>query len=331
MPMRLTLAETQRLRSVPGASALLFLTDRCPVGCEHCSVSSRPDSPRLTDTALFDELLAGLCVREDLRAVAVSGGEPFTERRALTQAVGQLTAAGKAVIVLTSGYWAGGGSVPAWVTAILPEFATVFLSVDTYHEDKLGSARLGRAVRAVADSGTRLVLQVVDGPGRIAAAENLLAEHVGAHWPAVAEVYPTPGLAIGRGTDVFPAPEPRPGHTYGPCMPVNSPTLRYDGTVTACCNEAVIMGRGPDALRRKVTDRGMVAQVLDDFRRDPLLAVIGGPGPRALAGLPGFEALAEKSFATVCDACWAAHDVVTDHPRAGALVTGLARAVGGVR
>jgi L-lysine 2,3-aminomutase len=91
----LTLAAADELRSQPGRSVLLYLTDRCPVGCAHCSVSALPRGPRPGaggDPALLERLVDGLCGLERLRLVGISGGEPFGERRALESVTARLAA-----------------------------------------------------------------------------------------------------------------------------------------------------------------------------------------------------------------------------------------------
>ncbi|MEU8383234.1 radical SAM protein, partial [Streptosporangium sp. NPDC048865] len=115
----LRLAELDALRRQRGRSALLIVTDRCPVGCAHCSVDSRPDGPRITDHVLFEEIVEGLCADEDLRVVGVSGGEPFVERRGLTLAARRIHESGKALVPYTSGHWGAGGDPPGWVRSVL--------------------------------------------------------------------------------------------------------------------------------------------------------------------------------------------------------------------
>ncbi|MEV4612769.1 radical SAM protein [Kitasatospora sp. NPDC049258] len=307
------------LRRTPGASVLLYLTDRCPVGCAHCSVSARPDSPGPVDLALLGELLAGLVARPGLRAVAVSGGEPFAERRALTLAVDQLHAAGLTVVLFTAGHWAG-PRTPAWIAGLLRKAGTVFLGVDGYHLARLGRERLRRAVRAVAEAGGHPVLQVIDQPGRLDFARSLLAEEFGADWSVRAELYPTAPLAAGRGAGLFPPPAPRPAAGFGPCLPARAPTVRYDGTVTGCCNETVITGGGPAALRRRVTDAAGLGAALDGYARSPLLRILATTGPGPLAALPGFGALATGEHAGVCEACWSAHRAAEADPTAAAVL-----------
>ena len=334
MPDQLTLAQITSLRRTPGASVLLYLTDRCPVGCGHCSVSALAGGPTVTDLPLLASLVSGLAARPGLRVVAVSGGEPFAERRGLTLAVHGLVGAGKAVVAFTSGFWAGPGQVPAWIGRVLAEVSTVFLGVDDHHADRLGPDRLRWAVEAVADAGCRLVLQVIDRPGQQEQARRLLYDVLGAGWRERAEILPTELLPWGRAARLFAAPAGRPVTAFGPCLPACAPTVRYDGTVTGCCNEQVITGGGPAALRRSAvgatgdgsgsgSGAGLTA-VLDGSAGAPLLRVRAGTGPGALSGLPGFEKLSAGRYPGVCDGCWAAHDAVATDPRAAAVVGMLA-------
>ncbi|MEV1008813.1 hypothetical protein [Streptomyces sp. NPDC049881] len=289
---RLTHAEATRLREVPGATAVLFLTDRCPVGCAHCSVGSLPRSPTIGDWPLFGRLVAGLAALPSLRAVAVTGGEPFAERRGLRRAVGELGDAGKAVVVFTSGSWAR-RVVPAWVREVLARVGTVYLSTDTFHAERPGmdDAAFARAADSVLAAGCRLVVQVLAEPGADAGVRE--------RWPD-ADVSVVRPVRAGRGAGTFPAVRAyRPLDAYGPCGLLTAPTVRYDGVVTACCDEAVIMGAGPAPLRARVRDGAELAAALDGFRADPVLRLMGGVGPVGLAGV------VREEQRSVCGACWA--------------------------
>ncbi|HWH01734.1 MAG TPA: radical SAM protein, partial [Pilimelia sp.] len=294
------------LRRTPGATLALFLTDRCPVGCGHCSVAATATGPTVTDWATFAEVVAGVCALPALRVVAVTGGEPFAEPRALRFAVRRLHAAGKAVVLFTSGHW-GGRPVSAGTREVLACTATVVLSTDSFHAAALGSratAAATAAAEAALAAGCHVVVQVLDEPGARDAARTLCP---------TAEITVVPPLPTGRGVRAFPRSPARPVGALGRCTLLNSPTVRYDGTVTGCCNEAVITGAGPPGLRRAVRDRADVARALDELRADPVLRVMGGPGPAALA------LLAPGPFRSVCEPCWAVHERVAQDPRAAAL------------
>jgi len=304
MSARLTYADVEALRRERGRSTLLFITDRCPVGCAHCSVDSRRDSPTITDFELFEEILAWLCGRDGLDVVGISGGEPFVERRGLSLAARRLTEAGKQLVVYTSGVWATRARPPAWIADVLDRSTTVFLSTDAFHAEGIRDEHYVNAARAVAAAGAWIVVQVIDTEAMVGRARGLLHAAFGAGWEDFAELHPTAPLTAGRGGNVFTRSERVPGHAFGPCALVTSPMVRYDGVVTACCNESVIMGWGPERLRRRARTRAEVEGVVEAFAADPMLRAIGGVGPGALTAHPRFAELGGEEFTSICDLCW---------------------------
>jgi hypothetical protein len=303
MRERLRWADIEAIRHERGRSTLLFITDRCPVGCAHCSVDSRRDSPTITDFALFGEIVEWICA-QPLDVVGISGGEPFVERRGLSLAARRFSEAGKDVVIYTSGVWAKRPEPPAWIRDVLACCTTVFLSTDAFHAEGVDDAHYVHAARAIAGAGAWIVVQVIDAgdmPGRAAA---LLRSAFGEGWERYAELRLTPPLTAGRGRDVFVRTDHVPGRAYAPCTMVSSPMVRYDGVVTACCNESVIMGWGPPALRRQAHSRAQVGEAMDAFHADPLLRAIGSVGPGALTAHPRFADLADKPFTSICDLCW---------------------------
>lgn len=300
---RLGLAEVEESRWVRGDSALLFITDRCPVGCRHCSVDSRPDSPRITDFTLFEQIVAGLAA-SPVRIVGISGGEPFVERRGLPYAVRELDAAGKSVVVYTSGFWAKTPKAPAWVEAVIDQCACVFLSTDAFHQAGMGEERFGNAARAVVDRGTALVVQVLDLDAEVERAEGLLAGALGPGWANVVEVNKVPLLPYGRAGGIYQVADHRPVASFGSCRVARARVVRYDGTVSACCNEAVLMGAGPAWFRRKVASGDELLDVIHGFEEDSMLKVIGWDGVGRLAEHPLAEDLATREASGMCGACW---------------------------
>lgn len=300
----LRLAEVEAQRRAPGRAALLFLTDRCPVGCAHCSVDSRPEGPAVRDHRLLGSIVAALCARPALSLVGVSGGEPFVERRALCAAMTQLGAAGKSVALYTSGVWAA-ERAPVWIGEVLRRAACVFLSADEHHVARLGEERLLRAARAIAAQGCWLILQVVDAPGAVARAEALLAAALGPAWREHAELSLVPLLPYGRGASLAPPPGGQPAESFGACAALTAPVVRYDGVVAACCNERVLMGQGPARLRARCRDGAEVSAAIDRSAADPVLAALAGAGAGALVAHPRFAALAGRRFRGLCDLCHA--------------------------
>jgi len=314
--------EIEDIRQERGRSTLLFITDRCPVGCAHCSVDSRRDSPTITNFVLFAQIVEWLA-EHDHDVVGVSGGEPFVERRGLSLAARRVTDAGKRLVVYTSGVWATRPQPPAWIADVLDRCTTVFLSTDAFHAEGVADDHYVHAARAIQRAGAWIVVQVLEVDDMVQRAEDLLRQAFGPGWRDFAEVHPLTPLTAGRGADVFMRTKHQPGRAFAPCTMLGSPMVRYDGVVTACCNESVIMGWGPAGLRRRAGDREELATAIDSLRDDPLLRAIGGVGPGVLTLHPRFADLAAEEFSSVCDLCWKMFDRTAADPAPDALVTAM--------
>jgi len=325
-----TLADTEQMRRRRGESILLYITDQCPVGCAHCSVDARADGGRVADWDVFRDVVAGIRALPGLRSVAVSGGEPFAEQRALPYALESFAAAGLDTIVFTSGYWArADGGVPGWVRRALPLISTVFLSTDGFHQGGVSGPRFVSALRAVRAAGSHIVVQTLDEGDGTSAAEALLTEALGPDWGQWAEIKLITPLRSGRGAQVFAIRRRHEVDALPTCSLLGSPAIRYDGVLMPCCNEELITGHGPAALRTPTRGPDGVARALADFQDDPLLAVLGRLGPGGLADLPGFEALREDRFENVCGGCWKAYDIARGSDRAAHSLKALGAALSG--
>lgn len=303
----LTLADIDAIRVQRLRSALLYLTDRCPVGCAHCSVSALPRGARPADAELLESLVDGICASASITLVGISGGEPFTERRALQEVTSRLSAAGKRLVLYTSGNWGrDNGTAPPWTRAVLTRAATVVLSTDRYHADRIPSARYVAAVTAAAAAGSWIAVQTT---GAAASAEGLLTSAFGNSWRDRAEIRVTKLLSRGRATSL-PAPggattAGRPGRDYGPCRLASAPVIRHDGRLTACCDENVVTGHGPAHLHATARTAAGLARHLAAFRDDPYLAIIAAAGPGALTRLPRYREIGDSYHDDICSACWA--------------------------
>ncbi|MEV0386452.1 radical SAM protein [Nonomuraea sp. NPDC050643] len=320
---RLRLADIERLRRTRGRTVLLYLTDRCPVGCAHCSVAALPDGPRVTDHGLLAEIVAAIGAEPGIEAVAISGGEPFAERRGLVLAVDALAEAGKDVVLFSSGYWASGTRCPGWVTRVLERSSTVILSTDGFHRAAIDRRRFSRAVAHAARARCHVILQLLDEPGAPEFARGVLRDVLGDDWARRAEFTLITPLRAGRGSGVFAIGRHHDVAELGTCPLTASPTIRYDGVVTGCCNESVITGGGPRGLRRRVAGAADVRAALARFRDDPLLRAVGSVPPDSLVRLPVFAGLARSRYPDICGLCWRMHEAVEDDGDGARLLSAL--------
>ena len=187
---------------------------------------------------------------------------------------------------------------------MLGRTTTVFLSTDAFHQEAVADTTYVNAARAVARAGAWIVVQVIGVEPMVAKADTLLRAAFGDGYESFAELRETPALTAGRSASVFRRTGQTAGHAFAPCTLVASPIVRYDGLATACCNESVVMGYGPERLRRRVGSRAELASAMAGFRADPLLRAIGGAGPRVLTAHPRYADLADEEFRLICDLCW---------------------------
>jgi hypothetical protein len=180
----------------------------------------------------------------------------------------------------------------------------VVLSTDAYHAARVPEPRYLAALRATAEAGTWIAVQVIGTPAQTEAAERLLTAALGPSWRGRAEIRATELLSRGRGAGLR-RDAGQPGYTNGPCFLARTPVVRHDGRVTACCNEDVVTGAGPAALHAHADGGGELRAVLDAMADDPFLAVVAAAGPGALTRLPRYRALGEQAHPDICAACWA--------------------------
>jgi hypothetical protein len=317
---RLQHADVEAIRHTRGRSMLLFITDRCPVGCAHCSVDSRSDSPTIEDFSLFEQILEAICTDSRIDVVGISGGEPFAERRGLTLASERIAAAHKQQVIYTSGIWAKTRRLPAWIATVLQRCACVYLSTDLFHSATVSEECFIHAAQAIAAAGAPIIVQTLD----VAHAEGLLKLAFGTSFDHFAEINPIVPLSNGRGKAVFSRLKRWAGHEFGACALAIAPMVRYDGLVTACCNESVIMRQGPAHLRCTVQSADEMRTAVGNFHADPWLRTIGGVGLGALTQHPAFQDLANQRYATNCDLCWQVLDRVTSGLQPDPLLNAIA-------
>ena len=310
---RLKAIDIARLRSQAGRAAGIFVTDRCPVGCAHCSVDSRTDSPTITDFTLFKELLVGLAAQTSLEVVAITGGEPTVERRGMTLAIDILKGADKKIVLFTSGIWAS-ARVPLWIRRALRQIDTVFLSTDNYHDAAVDKHTFVTAAQTIGESNCWIVVQTLDREPDHDLAKRLLIAAFGNSYTNYAEIVVSNPLPYGRGEQLFHIRDSIQGKAFGPCGLLSSPLVRYDGRMTACCNEKVIMGHGSSRLARKCNNSADVRDAFEYFHDDALFKVVRSIGFEALTTHPTFSGLSTISYPDICHVCWAANDLVDSTP-----------------
>jgi hypothetical protein len=312
MPRRMKLAEIEATRHQPNRSALLFITDRCPVGCDHCSVDSRKDSPMIEDWELFRSVVEALATKPGLDLIGISGGEPFVERRGLTQAVDRFSEAGRDVVLYTSGVWAG-SNVPSWIPSVFSKASAAFLSTDAFHAAAVSKDQWRYAAEVILGQGCPLIIQVLDEPASIELGSRLQQQLLALDAAASVELNTVPPLPYGRGVHTLAGSlRSKTASDYGRCGALTAPVVRYDGKVIACCNEQLIMGIGPASLRKSCTTSEQVQTAMQGYTDDPALKLVRLAGVGGLLLHPRLAPLGTQKCRSLCEACWMVQDKISD-------------------
>lgn len=246
----------------------------------------------------------------DLVAVAITGGEPFFELDLLDSLAQILSSANKHVVVYSSGYWGKSETLPS-VGDALEKINGIVFGMDLYHRAYIPDEDLISALRRTAESGIWIAAQVIsdiDGDAHLKYAQEIFQDAFGADWKNQVTIIPTPPLPRGRASKLesFQNYHPAPDEF---CTSINGPTLLRDGTLAACCNEEVVLQKGPESLR--VEDEGGFDLTLGELKKRTALANIRKLPPSVLLSL-GAEYLKLDDVAQpkwMCEACWAFLDL----------------------
>jgi len=241
----------------------------------------------------------------ELKAAAITGGEPFAEFELLNSLVYLFNKADKRVVIYTSGYW-GKPKDLRKAELVLQLVDGLVLGVDLYHRAYIPDEDLINALRAARESGVWITAQVirgVDGGAHLAYAHELLEKAYGSEWENQATIEEMPPLPSGRAEQIQSFDLVR-GAFGERCFSINGPTLLRNGTLAACCNEDIVLHKGPDQLR--VQDQGGLRQSLEALERQPIVRYLQEIPPSILLSLAAqsLESDLGDQPRRMCQACW---------------------------
>jgi len=294
----------ETLRRIPQATMGIFVSSYCPVGCGHCAVSA---SSRFAETS--PEMLIGF-VEEmvqvpDLKAVAITGGEPFAEIELLKTLSTIVHSAEKWLVIHSSGYW-GKADIQNMVEPVLRLADGLVFGIDLYHRAHIPDEDLINALRSAHEYGVWITAQVIcgmDGNAHLAYAHSILKGAYGAEWESCATIVESRPLPSGRAENIRAFNQFR--NTSGAyCNSINGPTLLRDGTLAACCNEDVVLHKGPTHFR--IQYQGSLLNSLAALDRRPILEYIRKFPPVDLLSLASacLDSHEYDRSVRVCQACW---------------------------
>jgi hypothetical protein len=295
--------EFEMFRRIPYATMGIFVSSYCPVECGHCAVSASSDFE-----ARPSELLIR-CVEEmvqvsELKAVAITGGEPFAEFELLESLTNIVHSARKRLVIYTSGYW-GKYEDLSEVEPVLQLADGLVLGIDLYHRAHIPDDVLIKALRRACECGIWIAAQVIsdNDDTHLTYARRILENAYGEAWDTYATIVENSPLPSGRAENIrsFNQSE-SPFGEY--CYSINGPTLLRDGTLAACCNEHVVLNKGPEQFRVSFGDS--IQQSLEELEHQPLLGYLRRVPPTVLRSLASMCIQSGDLIqpARLCQACW---------------------------
>jgi hypothetical protein len=207
-------------------------------------------------------------------------------------------------------FFARSGTIPGPVYRAIRDVDHVAVSIDGFHQEFVRRDQVFRAMHQMAAGGVDLSVQLTgwndDDPEL---AENVAAVRTefGDQVPILVGLIQPYGRARMLPPSVPPHRPATPAGAAlsGPCTFAAWPVIGPDGTISACCNQAVVDGVAlPGGGRPGHLELGHAARdgwpaVRDRCLTTPLLKAVRVLGPHATARLAG-----EGDGGGYCQACW---------------------------
>ena len=308
-------ARVQDLFSKFQAVLGLYVTNRCNASCSHCATDSSPRAPGPFSEEVLDLALESLEEAPWVKAIHVSGGEPFIVPDALRR-VGERAAARKILFAVnTNGFWARTETRARALLSRTTGLTQILVSTSKYHQEYVPVTSVANAVRAGLDLGLAVDVSVCEPPGE---RDDLavVTEALGETLLRQIRLVHSPLEAAGRASGLVEARWRRRTERLprGRCVRLNRPVVLPDGTITACCNTPAVQRQSADSpLVLGKLGSTSLNEAYADADSSSVVQTIRCFGPRRLAEqlvAVGCRDLLKGNYldSDICDLC---SDIVT--------------------
>lgn len=288
----------------------LATTLHCQASCPHCIVRAGPKRKEkvLEERAMawIDQIAAYR--GGHIRALALTGGEPFSDLDHLAALSNHAAERGLLVTAVTNCYWAESKTAAVDVLDRMANVKVLTFSTDVYHQRTIPPANLANAIEAARELGRRYIVAVCRR-GRVDPETDALIEGLKRMTPPESinspQIFP-----VGRARSLH----DRLGHERSSqppaeaCTMAHAPVIFPDGKVVACFGPIVAANEDTPLVLGHLKDESL-ASILDRADANPILHAVRLWGPRELirrvisAGL-GRHLPSEYISGSVCSACY---------------------------
>jgi pyruvate-formate lyase-activating enzyme len=296
----LTLAEILSLRPVPAAAVFLALTRRCPLSCAHCSTNSTPVSEQ-SPAEMFERFVDSFSHGNRPELLAITGGEAFLRPalvRTLAERAGEV---GCRTMALSGMFWARGGRIPPAIRRAIDVLDHFSVSLDVFHEREVARVDVFRILDELLTDGKDVSIHLVglnaEDPYLVSTIEDVRRTFDDRVPMLVNGVN-----AVGRAAEWMAEPviESVSPVDAVPCTMAAWPTVAFDGTIVACCNNDVVNGPAPAHLTLGHADTDTWADVSLRCREAPMLRALRTFGPEFIAAHHASETGACDGYCSTC-------------------------------
>ena len=263
----------------------LYLTNKCNMRCRHCIVSSGPEENSRLDLESVLRQVRALARQGELRAIHVSGGEPFIYPNDLRRIAQLGSSLGLAVGVNTNASWAKNAANGVRVLKRIPGLSQLFISTDRFHREFAAIDCVFHAARAAIGLGLRVTIGVCIPDGET---EEEIEELRCALGPQASDVTIfRQRLDVGGRAASLPEALRRGAveqYPTGGCRQLNRPVVVENGGVLACCNTTVygkVTGSPLDGGQLNANED--LSTKLKRFKQDTILQALRVFGPSFFA------------------------------------------------
>jgi pyruvate-formate lyase-activating enzyme len=297
------LLEMLRARPIPGSAIYLGLTRRCPLTCRHCSTNSLLSSEE-HDADLFLGFADTFTEEDHPEFVLMSGGEALLRPRLVRDIARRVRMAGTRSYLVSGMFFARKGKIPPLLRAAIDEVDHFAASLDVFHEEEVPRSAVLDVLSLLADEGKDVSLQLVgmseDDP-YLAEATADVRDHLSDRVPILVGLVGPTGRAAEWMPDRRTLTHLPLAATVDPCGVAAWPIVTFDGTVIACCNQAVVdQGRNaPEHLKLGHSATDSWQTIRSRTRTSATLRAVRTLGSRMVSQEAGISPPADQ-----CAACY---------------------------
>jgi radical SAM family protein len=261
----------------------LVVTFRCPIACEHCALGAGPhrtEQMTVPEALGWVDQIAGYRGGH-VRALAITGGEPFCVPQLLDAVSNAAARSGLVPTVVTNAFWAESEARAESTLRRFPAIRAIGFSTDVHHLPFVPLVKVRHAVRAAKRLGLEYEIPVctdrVDAPAYV----ELLGRI--AEFAPPERVRPVVTYSAGRALTQLGgcrrSMSRSPSATA--CSTASAPMIFPDGRVTACIGP-IVDHAGPHPLLLGSLRERTLSQLFDAAELNAALHAVRLWGPKGL-------------------------------------------------